>query len=263
MFNTYRETASYNRSMSEELEVKLKEHNIAQASLVYLKSFPTALELIMDALDKSVLSLSAFLWTYKVEAEMDEEQLIKIMQFVLTDWAGKCNRPLIYRPKSERNFWIDRSIPIFQSIGDQTSLVGFEWCKTNPTSHTESAMQQDSWKCGPLRNVDGLERNEHGAEIIVMEGSSGQTNEDIAHTTDDTLQNIHGSICTLCSTTATLDSRHPGQYTHQECRTAEIPLDHSQRLDWLKVFELVAYLVTMLREQILVVLPIAKGKLWY
>jgi hypothetical protein len=129
-----------------------------------------------------------FLWAYKVEAEMDDAQFIKIMQFFLTYWAGKCNRPMIYQPKSERTFWIDRIIPIFQSIGDQTGLVGFELCETNPTSHTETTMQQDSWKRGPSRNVDGLGRNEHGAEIIVMEGSSGQTNEDITHTKDDTLQ---------------------------------------------------------------------------
>jgi hypothetical protein len=55
-------SASYNCSLSEELEVKLKEHKITQASLVYLKFFPTAFKLIMDALNKSVLSLPVFLW---------------------------------------------------------------------------------------------------------------------------------------------------------------------------------------------------------
>jgi hypothetical protein len=61
-------SASYNRNMSEELEVKINKHKIMQESLVYLKSLPTAFELITGALDKSVLSLSAVLWTYKVEA---------------------------------------------------------------------------------------------------------------------------------------------------------------------------------------------------
>jgi hypothetical protein len=70
-------SASYNCSLSEELEVKLKEHKITQASLVYLKFFPTAFKLITDALNKSVLSLPVFLWAYKLGAEMDEVQFIK------------------------------------------------------------------------------------------------------------------------------------------------------------------------------------------
>ncbi|ORX55619.1 hypothetical protein DM01DRAFT_107347 [Hesseltinella vesiculosa] len=168
-------------------------------------------------------------------------------------------------------------------MGDQTGLVGFEWCESSPLSFTESTMHQGSWKREPLRNLHGLGRSEYGTEVIVMESSSGIANEDVTHTKDDTLKNIHGSICALesmfrryasarlstalqllafsiqsvCSTitlsTTALDPQHPGQYIHLECRSAEIPLDEGQKLSWLKVFELVAYLVAMLREQVLVV----------
>ncbi|KAG0188194.1 hypothetical protein DFQ28_005230 [Apophysomyces sp. BC1034] len=57
--------------------------------------------------------------------------------------------------------------------GDQTGLVGFEWCEANPESYTESTVEKDTWKHGPLRNVDGLGYSDLDTDVIVMEASSG------------------------------------------------------------------------------------------
>lgn len=269
--------------MTDFWKTKLEEHVSTQSSLGTLKSFPAIFDLVTAAMEKPMHSLPAFLWNYDLQTNMEEEQLGKIVQFVLTDFVCKCNRPRIFQSKSERTFWIDRVIPIFQAVGDQTGLVGYEWCETNPGSYTESTIEQDTWKRGPLRNVDGLGYTDVGTDVIVMEASSGQTNEDLVHTKDDTLKNIHGSICILeaylrqcpdarfitatnllafsvqsvCTaitlSTTCLDPNYPGKYIHQECRMAEIPMNYDERVKWLKVFELVSYLVVMLQKQTLII----------
>lgn len=173
-------------------------------------------------------------------------------------------------------------------MGDQTGLVGFEWCELNPEPYMESTIEKDTRKRGPLRNVDGLEYSNLNTDMIVMEASSGQKDEDLMHTKDDILKNIHGFICALetslrryphaqfmtatnlfafsgqpvCTTIdlsiTSLDSNNPGKYIHQECRTAEIPMNYRERIKWLKFFEFVSKLVIMLRKQTSVIHQLQK-----
>ncbi|KAI7871435.1 hypothetical protein BDF14DRAFT_1718922, partial [Spinellus fusiger] len=120
-------SAAYNHEMPDQCKIKLKEHEAAQASLESLRLFPNAFDILTGAIDRPMHSVPIFLWNYQVQANMEEEKLIKTIQFVLTDFVGKCSRPQIFQPKSERTFWIDRIIPVLQAIGDQTGLVSFEW----------------------------------------------------------------------------------------------------------------------------------------
>jgi hypothetical protein len=53
--------------------------------------------------------------------------------------------------------------------------------------------------------VDGLGYGERRSDIIVMETSSGKNNEDLEHSRDDILKNVHSSICAL----ETIRRRHP------------------------------------------------------
>ncbi|KAG1137288.1 hypothetical protein G6F37_013561 [Rhizopus arrhizus] len=143
-------------------------------------------------------------------------------------------------------------------------------------------MDTDVWKLGSSRNVDGLGYNPYHEGLFVLEASSGPHEEDITHTKDDTLKNVHSSISllnalvrkfqdgrfstatnlrtfsvqsvcstiTLCSTS--LDPDNIGGYIHEELRFADIPMTYNDRYKWLKVFELVAKLVGMLRKQTMV-----------
>ncbi|KAG1473608.1 hypothetical protein G6F56_000856 [Rhizopus delemar] len=198
-------------------------------------------------------------------------------------YQPKLSAETIAKLKSmNRTFWIDKVIPIFQSIGDQTGLLGFEWCEKIPQSHVQSVMDTDAWKLGTSRNVDGLGYNLYDEDLFVLEASSGQDKEDITHTKDDTLKNIHSSISilnalvrkfqdgrfstatnlrtfsvqsvcstiTLCSTS--FDPDNIGGYIHEELRFADIPMTYNDRYKWLKVFELVVKLVGMLRKQTIV-----------
>lgn len=133
-----------------------------------------------------------------------------------------------------------------------------------------------------MKYVDGLGYREGRSDVIVMEASSGKHNEDPKHSRDDTLKNVHGSICALeailrrhpnasfetassllsftvqsiCTTiilsTTALDPGNIGGFLHQECHSTEVPVHYDERIKWMKVFELVSKLVTMLREQALV-----------
>lgn len=143
-------------------------------------------------------------------------------------------------------------------------------------------MDTDVWKLGSSRNVDDLGYNPYHEDLFVLEASSGPHKEDITHTKDDTLKNVHSSISllnvlvrkfqdgrfstatnlrtfsvqsvcstiTLCSTS--LDPDNIGGYIHEELRFADIPMTYNDRYKWLKVFEIVAKLVGMLRKQTMV-----------
>jgi hypothetical protein len=111
----------------------------------------------------------------------------------------------------------------------------------------EPTIEKNTWKRRPLRNVDRLGYSDLNTDVIVMEASSGQKDEDLVYTKDDTLKNIHGSICALetslrrypharfmtatdllafsiqsvCTavtlSTTSLDPSNPGKCIHQEC----------------------------------------------
>lgn len=79
------------------VHVKLKEDLIAQASLVSLKSFKNAFNLLKSAMGKPRASLPKHLWSRSIHADMEEEQIIKIIQVTLTEFAG----PQLFEPKYE------------------------------------------------------------------------------------------------------------------------------------------------------------------
>ncbi|KAG2204822.1 hypothetical protein INT47_004097 [Mucor saturninus] len=159
----------------------------------------------------------------------------------LTDSARKCDRSQLFEPKHGRTFWIDKMIPIFQSIGDQTGLVGFEWCEKYPELFSETTTDLETWN-------------------IVW-----KYYEDLEHSRDDTLKNVHGSICAL-EAILTLPKRQLRNgikfivfcrpiylFLHQECRSAEVPVHYDERIKWMKVSELVSKLVIMLSKQALII----------
>jgi hypothetical protein len=70
-------STSYNRDLPDQWRVKLEEHVAAQESLASLKSFPKAFNIVTGALDKPLHSAPIYLWNYEMQADTEEEQLIK------------------------------------------------------------------------------------------------------------------------------------------------------------------------------------------
>lgn len=232
----------------------------------------------MDTDDYKVWLL--FLWSFDGSAaEGLELKLLQTARFILTDFASKCNRDPAFVPKGERTFWIDRIVPLFQIFGDQTSYLGFEWCEAEPNDYKTYTIDSLTWMRTSKRSVDGLGYNKSKIDQIVMEGSSGLQNEVVDHVINDTLKNIHSTMCmidrvvrenmninfstvtqveTVCVqssgkyltlSTTSLDEANPGKYVHIQRRHASIPITFEDRYEWIVLFELLSFLLILLEKQ--------------
>lgn len=129
------------------------------------------------------------------------------------------------------------------------------------------------------RFVDGLGYNRRKTDQIVMESSGGLQKESADHVVNDTLKNVHSSICIIdgvirmninsnfstvvevevvCiqfsgrySTLATrsLDKENPGKYIHVQRHHASIPIASEDRYEWIPLFELLSFLPVLLDNQ--------------
>jgi hypothetical protein len=114
---------------------------------------------------------------------------------------------------------------------------------------------------------------------VVVEGSSGIKKEDIQHVVNDTVKNLHSSIClidrilkenlminfttmskveAICIQSSNkyltlsitfLEEENPGKYVHIQRRHASIPLTFEDRYEWITLFELISYFTILLEEQ--------------
>ncbi|KAG1451424.1 hypothetical protein G6F56_008092 [Rhizopus delemar] len=254
-----------------------------QTNLLSLNLYPTAYNLLVNALKVHLPDLPRFLWTFEHKNNIDRDDAIfvKTIQCVLTDFYSKSQRNPHYQPKYERTFWIDRVIPIFQALGDHSQLLGFQWCEIPTEEHMEFTLNPCTWKRNAANKYhDGLGYDDDNRNRLIMEGSSRYNDkESIEHSKDDTIKIIHTSIelldsmikrhilasfanlcriksfsvqcicTTITLSTTSLDPENPGSYIHTEVRFADIPTKYNNRASWASVFELLAYLFFSLREQ--------------
>ncbi|KAF9369528.1 hypothetical protein BGX21_005922 [Mortierella sp. AD011] len=270
-----------NGQLSATLKLQVEKQIQDQQSLAVLKEYPVAFQTRSSALDVPFKTLPNFLWTCNIpeKCSLLDKQLTDIIRHVLTSFSSKCKRPSEFIQKSERTFWTDRVQPIFQHFGDETGLLGFEWCETVSFEQVESTVNPNNWEKGGVNYVGGRGYDKKGRNRIMMESSGGAGNERIDHTVNGTIKNAHTSISalnsiirrnpysrfttmskvntfsiqsicksiTLCVTY--LDKDKPGSFIVQRLRTAEIPTSYDERMLWLKVFELMALLMTKMTDQ--------------
>lgn len=94
----------------------------------------------------------------------------------------------------ERTFWIDRIIPSFQIFGDPTGLLSYKWCEVFSHKYVEISADIANYKPGNAQYMDGMGYDKHNEERLVMEYSGGPIKENIHHTSDNTLKQIHISL---------------------------------------------------------------------
>lgn len=270
----------YNRELEESTKLLIEKEQQDQNNLKILKSYPAAYLLLVDAMEIPIHDLPKWLWNhvYSQSSTVRDIELMLAIKYTLTDFAGKCNRKRLRQTNSERTFWINRIVPIFQPFADQTGLLDFEWCEVFSKAHAETTVDTESWLTGYSRYVDGLGHDLYECERLVMEASSGEFKENIPHTIDDTAKQINSSIMmlksnvrkhldasfeTMCkvevygiqtvrnSITLSKTSLNDiqGGYIYQELRTTEIPVNYIQRHKWLKVMDLMAVLLSLLEKQ--------------
>ncbi|KAI9473538.1 MAG: hypothetical protein EXX96DRAFT_309868 [Benjaminiella poitrasii] len=247
--------------------------------MVSLKQYPTAYNMLKQELP----NLPRFLWSFTQSGDITahDATLTKIIQFVLTDFCSKCYRYAYYQPKYERTYWIDRVVPILQCFGDHSQLLGFQWCEIPTDEQVEFIIDPNSWmRTATVKYHDGLGCDMNGYSRLIMEGSSSSiTKENIDHTQEDTVKALYSSIeilnafirrhaaasfsslCTVLSfslqcvcititlSTTKIDYTNIGGYIQTEVRHADVPNTFNDRVSWMEMFELVAYLFTSLREQ--------------
>ncbi|ORZ02273.1 hypothetical protein BCR43DRAFT_559253 [Syncephalastrum racemosum] len=144
-------------------------------------------------LKQSEEELPAWLWSRRLSSNVDdyETQIIKAIRFVLTDFASKS----VSGTNSERTFWVDRVVPLFQIFGDQTQLLSYEWCEIFCKSHAEDTM--DDKGIGRARFVDGMGYDAFHRERLVMESSGDVLKEHTRHRADDAVKQLHSTIAIL------------------------------------------------------------------
>lgn len=174
--------------MLESTGLKIENEQKDQSNLVILKSYPAVYALLVDTLNIPIDNLPTWLWTYicpEISTAREKESILAI-KYTLTDFAGKCNRKRPHQTNSERTFWINGVVPIFQPFFDQTGLLDFEWCEVFSKAHAETALDVESWSKGSAKYVDGLGYDQYECERLVMKASSGEFEENFTHTIDDT-----------------------------------------------------------------------------
>ncbi|CEG84516.1 hypothetical protein RMATCC62417_18307 [Rhizopus microsporus] len=274
---------SSNVHLSTEQKNLARQNIIDQVNMTSLKEYPTAFNMLKQALNVALEELPHFLWTYTMPNDTTDydKTLSKIVKFVLTDFSSKCHRNPYYQPKYERTYWIDRVVPILQCFGDHSQLLGFQWCEIPLEEHAEFTIDPNSWmRTATVKYHDGLGYDLNGHGRLIMEGSSRSiTKEDIEHTQGDTVKALYASIeilnsfvrrhaaasfLSLCSivsfslqcvcttitlSTTSMDYNKIGGYIQTEVRYADVPNTFDSRASWMEVFELLAYMFTSLREQ--------------
>ncbi|KAG0734341.1 hypothetical protein G6F57_016114 [Rhizopus arrhizus] len=230
----------------------LKEEQEAGNSFNNLKHHHTTYMLLKDALNKPLDGIIQWLWRHECpdDVEDQEKDLLQAVKLILTHFAG------------------NHMVPIFDVFADQTGLLNFRWCEIYLQAHAGT-------NPGMVRYMDGLGLDLSDTERIVMESSSGEHKENVKHTEDDTLKQIHSSITmlktdinnhrnaafsTMCqietfgihcvkketTLSKTKLNGATGGYIYQEIRSAEIPVTYEERHKWLKMADLLATLMNLL-----------------
>ncbi|ORX43534.1 hypothetical protein DM01DRAFT_1295877 [Hesseltinella vesiculosa] len=278
--------APYNPTISPDYLHDLQNIRMAHASLFTLRQFPTAYALLMDVLEQPLVDIPAWIWTYKFDkggTSSTEQQLIQTIRFILTDYVNNCTSAQVAPcfDIGERRFLGEYVLPIFKSLARQTGTLCFNWCEVQLKQQTYqsrvmiNAGQLDGMN---LRFVDGLGIDVNGNERLVLEISGGHATDNHQHASDDTLKIIHSLMCILkgdaqnhinASFTTYRRIKAFGvqtvkdtvilsemmladnfKYVYKEIMTATVPVNDNHRCKWLPMFDLLAYLILQLDEQL-------------
>ncbi|SAM03044.1 hypothetical protein [Absidia glauca] len=178
----------------------------------------------------------------------NEEFFFRLLGCCLTDFWSMCFA-LDFCKDKDRSFWVERVVPLFKYVGNNSRVV-FAWCEDRALAQQQCQRTPGIWtnETSALY-ADGVGRI-NGKEIILMESSSGYSNEGYQHSMDDTEKLIDEMASTLKMELLRKKKmpRPPRRMMSQptgflvEMRSAIIPVNWEQRSDLIKVFELLSCL---------------------
>ncbi|KAI9004577.1 hypothetical protein CLU79DRAFT_852746 [Phycomyces nitens] len=122
--------------------------------------------------------------------------------------------------------------PIFQTFGDQSQFLGFQWCEVPTKEHVGLAIDPDTRvQTTPIKYYVGV-----GTTYSIL-------------TTPYHFNVFESLFCCVIFPAVLLDPDNIGSYIKTEMRSVDISLTFNNCHLWMQDFELVAYLSASLQEQ--------------
>ncbi|KAG0169196.1 hypothetical protein DFQ30_003861 [Apophysomyces sp. BC1015] len=265
-----------NPSVSSEVYQEYCKNMDQQAANICLHTVPQAHEFLQTAMEQELAGLPSWLWAQSPEGCDEEKKLFQVIQLVLTDFYANCCRPTPLLPLNERTPFIDHLVPVIKCYNAVYKMLHMQWGEKGFQSNKFIAICLPSEKQFPKKLVDGIGIcvNDRAERMIVE--SSGEEDDD--HTVEDTLKIVECSIQCLKMDMANhkyasfetfrkrrvlglqyigdkLSLLSTGVLNKKEwsCvleRSAIIPRTWRERKYWIKVFELLLRMNTLLQDQL-------------
>ncbi|KAI8087785.1 uncharacterized protein B0P05DRAFT_465198 [Gilbertella persicaria] len=206
----------------------------------------------------------------------------EFVQYALLDFTLNLLKPGGFNGKSdERSIFCEVYIPIFKAFGNCLSVLNYTWCEKKAkdadyvwlVSNDFSKEKKDNLKLldgiGTLAKIDST--------YLVMESSGFSNDKVVSHSLNDTLKNIkngHDNLkylfsqyrnasfdtikkvnifsCQIIENKVTLIKyavKSRSTWKVVECRSASVPLNIENSLDYMRVFELFAFMLDDIQKQ--------------
>ncbi|CAO3595813.1 unnamed protein product [Absidia cylindrospora] len=244
-----------------------------QANNKCLQQSPHTRKFIEKAVEKPLNELLDFIWAYTHNdtASNDDQQILNLMKYILTNYHANCLKPVPLTPINERTPFCEHVLPVFKYFSATTGLVSFIWCEKASMSIKQLMVYQPA---GPLKLFDGIGTSvKDKVERILIE-CSGDMDGD--HTEEDSLKLLEctskclqlemmnyrlASIETFKKRriisiqsignkiTMTATALGDGVYYYIEQRSTIVPRDWEDKVYWIKVMEFLLKLKELLLEQ--------------
>ncbi|CAO3653436.1 unnamed protein product [Mucor hiemalis] len=217
-----------------------------------------------------------------IDLPADSNASTKFAQYALLDFTLNLLKPRSFNGKSdERSIFCEVYIPIFKAFGNCLSVLNYTWCEKKAkdadyvwlVSNDFSKEKKDNLKL--LDGVGTLAKI--GSTYLVMESSGFSNDKVVSHSLNDTLKNIkngHDNLkylfrqyrnssfdtikkvnifsCQIIENKITLIKyavKSRSTWKVVECRSASVPLNIENSLDYMRVFELLAFMLGDIQKQ--------------
>ncbi|KAF7725451.1 hypothetical protein EC973_009625 [Apophysomyces ossiformis] len=232
-----------------------------QAKNKSLHLLPGIMEFITQLLSFEFKDFPETIWTTQLKDGTEESSMFaKIIKYTLTDFHCHCLAPSTVSTH-ERTAFVDLIVPSFRALAKVTGLVEFYWCEKELISSKFVHLKDSDYNVKNIttKNIDGLGTARLGRtkmEEVLIESSSGISQENVPHTLDDTIKLLECSTKSLLSEASVRKEASFESFKkmkvyclhHVEVRSAVVPTRWNERILWVKYFEMLATLMIGLRE---------------
>ncbi|KAI9279073.1 hypothetical protein BY458DRAFT_432238 [Sporodiniella umbellata] len=206
----------------------------------------------------------------------------EFVQYTLLDFTLNLLKPSSFSGKSdERSIFCEVYVPIFKAFGNCISVLNYKWCEKKAKDADYVWLVSNDFskeKRGSLKLLDGVGTlTKVDSTYLVIESSGFSNDNTVSHSLNDTLKNIkngHDNLKYLFSQyrNASFDTikrlnifsfqiienkvtlikyavKSRSTWKVVECRSASVPLNIENSLDYMRVFELFAFMLDDIQKQ--------------